>query len=68
MPEIIPWTLPDAPVKRKVKSSNMPSGAPTLLDQFIMKPDDGSGGEPRIIVNEDGTMHVEDSDMADDFA
>ncbi|KAJ6584700.1 hypothetical protein B0H19DRAFT_1106145 [Mycena capillaripes] len=66
--EIIPWTLPDAPVKRKVKTSNILSGAPTLLDQFVTKPNDAAGGEPRIIVNEDGTMHVEDSEMADDFA
>ncbi|KAJ7505533.1 histone-fold-containing protein [Mycena galericulata] len=64
--EIIPWTIPEAPVKRKVKPSNIPSGAPTLLDQF-MKP---NGGEPeaRIVVNEDGTMHVADSEMVDDFS
>ncbi|KAF7365430.1 putative transcription factor C16C4.22 [Mycena venus] len=66
--EIIPWTLPDAPAKRKVKASNIPTGAPTLLDQFVGKPKDGAGEEPRIIINEDGTMHVEgDSEMADDF-
>ncbi|KAJ7857758.1 histone-fold-containing protein [Mycena leptocephala] len=66
--EIIPWTLPDAPVKRIVKASNVPTGAPTMLDQFVMKPSDTPGEEPRIIVNEDGTMHVADSEMADDFA
>jgi DNA polymerase epsilon subunit 4 len=68
IPEIIPWTLPDAPVKRIVKASNVPTGAPTMLDHFVMKPSDASGEEPRIIVNEDGTMHVADSEMADDFA
>ncbi|KAJ6512028.1 hypothetical protein C8R47DRAFT_1093188 [Mycena vitilis] len=69
--EIIPWSLPgghDAPApKRKVKPSNIPTGAPTLLDQFVVKPTE-AGEEPRIIVNEDGTMHVGDADMADDFA
>ncbi|KAJ6620777.1 hypothetical protein B0H10DRAFT_1641016, partial [Mycena sp. CBHHK59/15] len=61
--KIIPWTLPEAPVKRKVKASNIPVGAaPTLLDQFIVKPPGGDGDEPQIIVNEDGTMHVGDSE------
>ncbi|KAJ7134357.1 hypothetical protein C8R44DRAFT_662771 [Mycena epipterygia] len=64
--EIIPWTLPEAPAKRRVKVPNIPSGAPTMLDQFIVKPNGGE--EPQIIVNEDGTMHVADSEMADDFA
>ncbi|KAJ6492607.1 hypothetical protein DFH09DRAFT_1365275 [Mycena vulgaris] len=66
--EIIPWTIPEAPVKRQVKASNLGSGAPTLLDQFMVKPNDEPGEEPRIIMNEDGTMHVADSDMPDDFA
>ncbi|KAJ7729697.1 hypothetical protein DFH07DRAFT_756727 [Mycena maculata] len=65
--EIIPWTIPEAPVKRKVKGTNIPSGAPTMLDQFVVKPNGGTGEEPRIIMNEDGTMHV-DSEMTDDFA
>ncbi|KAJ7430629.1 hypothetical protein FB451DRAFT_1322985 [Mycena latifolia] len=68
--EIIPWTMPEAPVKRKVKESNMVATgvAPTLLDQFMVKPHGGSGDEPQIIFNEDGTMQVADSEMADDFA
>ncbi|KAJ6466488.1 hypothetical protein C8R45DRAFT_756155, partial [Mycena sanguinolenta] len=54
--EIIPWMLPEAAPKRKVKASNIPTGAPTLLDQFVVKPKDGAVEEPRIIMNEDGTM------------
>ncbi|KAJ7695699.1 hypothetical protein B0H17DRAFT_930296 [Mycena rosella] len=66
--EIIPWTIPEAPAKRKVKDSNiLASGAPTLLDQFMVKPGGDSGEEPRIIINEDGTMQVADSEMTDDF-
>ncbi|KAJ7855984.1 hypothetical protein B0H14DRAFT_2352946 [Mycena olivaceomarginata] len=63
--EIIPWTLPDAPAKRKVKASNILTGAPTMLDQFVVKPNEAAGEEPRIIMNEDGT--IGDSEMADDF-
>ncbi|KAJ7202804.1 hypothetical protein GGX14DRAFT_462390 [Mycena pura] len=51
--EIIPWTLPEAPVKRKAKPSNIPAAAPTLLDQFVVKPADGAA---EAIVNDDGTM------------
>ncbi|KAJ7164667.1 hypothetical protein C8R43DRAFT_1232795 [Mycena crocata] len=66
--EIIPWTIPEAPAKRKVKASNISSGAPTMLDHFVAKPNDETGEEARIIMNEDGTMQVADSEMVDDFA
>ncbi|KAJ7043869.1 histone-fold-containing protein [Mycena alexandri] len=66
--EIIPWTSTDVPAKRSVKISNIPTGAPTMLDQFVVKPKDGAGEESRIIMAEDGTMHVADSEMGDDFA
>ncbi|KAK7048154.1 putative transcription factor C16C4.22 [Favolaschia claudopus] len=67
--EIIPWTLPEAPAKRKVKASNAPAGGATMLDQFVLKTNDVAGGEdPGIIVNEDGTMQGGDSEMAEDFA
>ncbi|KAJ7430159.1 CPSF A subunit region-domain-containing protein [Mycena latifolia] len=58
--EIIPWTMPEAPVKRKVKESNMVATgvAPTLLDQFMVKPHGGSGDEPQIIFNEDGCAKI----------
>ncbi|KAJ7242816.1 hypothetical protein B0H12DRAFT_1221224 [Mycena haematopus] len=67
--EIIPWMLPEAQPKRKIKASNIPPGAATLLDQFVVKAKDGGGAreEPQIIMNEDGTMQGGDSEMADDF-
>jgi hypothetical protein len=36
-----------------------------MLDQFVVKPNEAAGEEPRIIMNEDGT--IGDSEMADDF-
>ncbi|KAJ7075837.1 hypothetical protein B0H15DRAFT_865415 [Mycena belliarum] len=67
--EIIPWTVPEAAPKRKVKDSNI-TGSLGPLDQFMAKPRAGSGTEeaPRIIINEDGTMQTADSEMPDDFA
>ncbi|KAJ7175423.1 histone-fold-containing protein [Mycena filopes] len=66
--EIIPWTLPDLPAKRSIKISNIPTGAPTMLDQFVVKPKDGAAvEEQQIVFAEDGTMHVADSEMSGDF-
>ncbi|KAJ7288531.1 hypothetical protein C8J57DRAFT_1430611 [Mycena rebaudengoi] len=67
--EIIPWEQQDVPIKRRVKPSNIPTGGPTMLDQFVVsKAAEAEGAEPQIVVNEDGTMHVAgDSQMADDF-
>ncbi|KAJ7644327.1 hypothetical protein FB45DRAFT_897544 [Roridomyces roridus] len=64
--EIIPWTFPEAATKRPVKSTNTigGTGAPTLLDQFMVKPNVGE--EQRIITNEDGTMHVADTNVAEE--
>ncbi|KAJ7069996.1 histone-fold-containing protein [Mycena amicta] len=56
--EIIPWTLPDAPVKRRVKTSNIPTGTTTMLDQFVVR-SNTSGmeeSESQMSLNEDGTM------------
>ncbi|CAK5284350.1 unnamed protein product [Mycena citricolor] len=58
--EILPWTLPEAPGRRKQKASEILSGAPTVLDQFMLKQPEAAE-KP----NDEG---MEDSDSEDDQA
>jgi hypothetical protein len=65
-PEIIPFTAPDPPTRKKPKTVAEKMQGRTMLDQFVSF-EAGSENVPGIIINEDGTMVTAEGEVHGDI-